>query len=346
VLFCSIAVLGGPAFAVQEKALATFQLQGLPTIDLSGLTWQNSLQQLNGFGFLNIGTDAKKIVFTLRTQKGNYKDEIIDVDDPASIANSTWDQKQKVKIVTHGYMEDATGGPLSLTKTVFNEYTNVRRPENLIFMDWSNLARQLNYYDSVANVPKAGQRLAQLLVTLRNSNLITDFHNVHITGLSLGAHVVAFASTISAQIVGEQIGRISGLDPAGPGFVGKPLDQRLDSSDAAFVDVMHTNAGRSINQFKYFGYPDSIGHVDFWPSGGSTQPQCTIPLLGEVIGVCSHSKAADYFASTILGRQYIGCPCANWSTYQKGACACSNGPIMGENVDQSARGNYYLNVKQ
>src|SRR5690348_2237690 len=52
-------------------------------------------------------------------------------------------------------------------------------------------------------------------------------------------------------------------------------------------------------------------------------------------GVCSHSKAAEYFASTILGRAYIGCKCANWATFQKGSCACTNGPLMGEFVDQT-----------
>ena len=45
-------------------------------------------------------------------------------------------------------------------------------------------------------------------------------------------------------------GRISGLDPAGPGFVGKDFftgtnfNDRLDKSDATFVDIYHTNQGK------------------------------------------------------------------------------------------------------
>jgi hypothetical protein len=34
----------------------------------------------------------------------------------------------------------------------------------------------------------------------------------------------------------------TGLDPADPLFSGKPLDRRLDPSDATFIDVIHTDA--------------------------------------------------------------------------------------------------------
>lgn len=53
-------------------------------------------------------------------------------------------------------------------------------------------------------------------------------------------------------------------------FTKLPLPLRLDSSDAEFVDVIHTDAG-------IFGYPTSIGHVDFYPNNGiSPQPGCLI----------------------------------------------------------------------
>lgn len=40
-----------------------------------------------------------------------------------------------------------------------------------------------------------------------------------------------------------RVARITGLDPALPLFEGLPIDQRLDASDAEFVDVIHTDAG-------------------------------------------------------------------------------------------------------
>lgn len=61
----------------------------------------------------------------------------------------------------------------------------------------------------------------------------------------------------------------SGLDPAGPGFEYVSLrSDYLDSTDAKFVDVIHTAAGTA-------GYSKPIGHVDFYPNEGKPpQPGC------------------------------------------------------------------------
>lgn len=60
-----------------------------------------------------------------------------------------------------------------------------------------------------------------------------------------------------------------GLDPAGPGFEYVTLQSdRLDSTDAQFVDVIHTAVGT-------LGYAAPIGVVDFYPNGGTPpQPGC------------------------------------------------------------------------
>jgi hypothetical protein len=59
-------------------------------------------------------------------------------------------------------------------------------------------------------------------------------------------------------------------DPAGPSFYNSDIPDRLDPSDALFVDVIHTDgAPRMVSGF---GYLDALGHVDFYPNGGSAQP--------------------------------------------------------------------------
>ena len=60
-----------------------------------------------------------------------------------------------------------------------------------------------------------------------------------------------------------------GLDPAGPEFHPQiEGTRRLHSTDAEFVDVMHTNAGK-------LGIFENIGQVDFWVNGGiGPQPGC------------------------------------------------------------------------
>lgn len=63
---------------------------------------------------------------------------------------------------------------------------------------------------------------------------------------------------------------IVGLDPAYPGFSVENTDERLDVTDALFVDVMHTNSASLLDGG--LSFPVSIGHVDFWPNGGIVQP--------------------------------------------------------------------------
>ena len=53
---------------------------------------------------------------------------------------------------------------------------------------------------------------------------------------------------------------------------------RLDTTDAEFVDVIHTNSGKI-----YLGEVsmlEAIGHVDFYPNGGQEQPGCTGKAAG------------------------------------------------------------------
>jgi hypothetical protein len=59
----------------------------------------------------------------------------------------------------------------------------------------------------------------------------------------------------------------SGLDPAMPFFVTLNIDQKLDDSDAVFVDVIHTNAFVQ-------GKIEACGDVDFYVNGGFRQPGC------------------------------------------------------------------------
>lgn len=60
---------------------------------------------------------------------------------------------------------------------------------------------------------------------------------------------------------------IAGLDPALPLFITSSTDDKLDPSDAAFVDVIHTNA-------LVQGKLERCGHADFYMNGGIMQPGC------------------------------------------------------------------------
>ena len=98
---------------------------------------------------------------------------------------------------------------------------------------------------------------------------------------------------------------VAGLDPAGPRFVDGPFvdripelgANRLSEEDAAFVDVIHTNGGfepcivcpnrepsparaRSSSSCVlcsvHAGAILQLGHMDFYPDGGSVQSGCVL----------------------------------------------------------------------
>ena len=119
--------------------------------------------------------------------------------------------------------------------------------------------------DSVLQV---GGYLAEFLEFLQMKGNLS-LNDVHILGHSLGAHVAGFAGAN----LSEMIGRITGMDPARPGFETprfKDSKDRLDASDAKFVDVIHTCAGT-------IGFSKPIGHADFYPNEGTfRQPGCSI----------------------------------------------------------------------
>lgn len=59
----------------------------------------------------------------------------------------------------------------------------------------------------------------------------------------------------------------TGLDPAKPSYENSEPKDRLDINDAKFVDIIHTG-GDDLGIFK------PLGHIDFYPNGGRSQPGC------------------------------------------------------------------------
>ncbi|XP_041427121.1 pancreatic triacylglycerol lipase-like [Xenopus laevis] len=119
-----------------------------------------------------------------------------------------------------------------------------------------------------------------------------------------------------------------GLDPAEPCFQNTPPEVRLDISDAALVDVIHTDAGPFIPDLG-FGMSQVIGHLDFFPNGGVHMPGCTqnveVPDVtvedvwsgGIDFLTCNHERAVKYYTDSITSSNtFVSFPCTNWETYE------------------------------
>lgn len=90
------------------------------------------------------------------------------------------------------------------------------------------------------------------LSTLLSLSAGLDPKDIHLVGHSLGSQIAGFAGKTFKILTGHQVGRITGLDPAGPCFSHIDDDLRLKPSDAVYVDVIHSNGG-------VYGLKDPVG---------------------------------------------------------------------------------------
>lgn len=113
---------------------------------------------------------------------------------------------------------------------------------NFFIVDWGEMAKNKYYYTSAAFTKILGRQLSSFIKFLHDEMHI-DLDLVHIIGHSLGAHAAGFSGKSLQNNYNLTIGRITGLDPAGPSFTVKEKKNRLDKSDAKLVEILHTNMG-------------------------------------------------------------------------------------------------------
>ncbi|XP_070607860.1 lipase member H-like isoform X4 [Erythrolamprus reginae] len=154
--------------------------------------------------------------------------------------------------------------------------------------------------------------------------------SIYMIGVSIGAHIAGFVG----KTYNGKIGRITGLDPAGPSYARKLANERLDHTDAQFVDVIHSDADG-------FGLKEPLGNIDFYPNGGTDQPGCPKTILsGSSYFKCDHQRSVFLYISSL---QYdcdiTAYPCESYKDYRNGKCVSCNFkslpcPIVGYYADK------------
>lgn len=188
------------------------------------------------------------------------------------LANVTYFRRNKpFKIVTHGYLNCADHPWMTRMKSAYLQKDDC----NIIQLNWAK-GSILPYPTSAGYSKDLGGYIAKLMKEL-NETMGVPYYNMHCIGHSLGAHICGFAGKYINSI-NYTISRITGLDPAGPLFTKASQDQRLNRTDAAFVDVIHTD-------IRKYGLAMPLGTIDFYPNGGEApQPGCfTVDKVKDIV---------------------------------------------------------------
>ncbi|XP_015233782.1 PREDICTED: lipase member H-like, partial [Cyprinodon variegatus] len=89
---------------------------------------------------------------------------------------------------------------------------------------------------------------------------------------------------------------------------------RLDSTDAQFVDVLHTDIDA-------FGFRAPMGHIDFYPNKGTDQPGCPKWLTGSSYFKCDHQRSVFLYLDTIDQKcSSLAFPCSSYEEFLDGKC--------------------------
>lgn len=287
------------------------------------LAFMEEIQELKAnYSRVNLsGGVESKVIFYLFTRR-SITAEILNPRDHTTLKRSKFNKETPTKVLVHGFFGKTDKPTIQNIKDNFLKTQDV----NVIAADWSSFAINVDYFMVARQTRKVGSYLAELLDLLVSEGCSLD--DFHLIGHSLGAHVAGFAGSLAKS---GKPARITGLDPARPGFQTAGPSERLDATDALFVDCIHTCGN-------LLGLQDPICAADFYPNGGKhAQPGCLFIDFGK----CSHMRSHEYFAESIVpGHVFPALECPS-VTEDPGDCVESK-HVMGNYLKPSARGKFYI----
>lgn len=228
------------------------------------------------------------------------------------LATSLLNPEYRNFFIIHGWRNDRH----SPVNTEIRKSLERSSKENVFVVDWGGLSMRINYVTAKISVPKVGDIVGEVIRIL---NARFPLSTYMLVGHSLGGHVAGHAGAL----LGGNLDFILGLDPASFLFSKGNSSECLDKSDAKVVHVIHTSI---------WGLQESLGHADYFPNGGLTQPGCFMDLLS----VCAHSRSYLYFAESIGSHSYRALKCEGYDQFQMGSC---------DGNDESFMGGLYLDRK-
>ncbi|KAJ1071005.1 hypothetical protein CapIbe_000428 [Capra ibex] len=213
---------------------------------------------------------------------------------------------KKTTFVVHGFRP--TGSPPVWIEDLVEGLLSVE-DMNVVIVDWNRGATTVMYNHASSKTRKVATVLKEFIDLMLAEGASLD--DIYVIGVSLGAHIAGFVG----KMYDGQLGRITGLDPAGPLYNGKPPEDRLDPRDAQFVDVIHSDTDA-------LGYKEPLGNIDFYPNGGLDQPGCPKTIFGGMqYFKCDHQRSVYLYLSSLRENCAITAyPCDSYRDYRNGKC--------------------------
>ncbi|KAG0420946.1 hypothetical protein HPB47_003166 [Ixodes persulcatus] len=276
--------------------------------------------------------------FMLYSRKNRQVPVFLDYLRYESLGVDQFKQQKSLVFIVHGFGEDGNATWILKMKDAFLEMEDV----NVVAVDWNKGCPQPMYLTAAANTALVGRQIARLVEVLAHRHPDTVVPaKVHLVGFSLGAQVAGFAGRSFNRTTGKKIGRITGLDAAGPLFESYGI--HVNRHDAQFVDGIHTSAGRNLLK-GCLGMKKPYGNANFYPNGGKSQPGCWFFDLA-----CHHRRSVEYFMESIQSARScqfkaLKCP-GGQKAFIGGRCGKSGhdwGEMGYHSIDARGRGEQYL----
>ncbi|KAL4716352.1 hypothetical protein ACJJTC_006714 [Scirpophaga incertulas] len=225
----------------------------------------------------------------------------------------------------------------TVPQAVASSYIEARPGTNFVLIDWSNMSQGDYITNAASNTKVVGTTVADQINTLIDNGL--SLNKLHLVGHSLGAQIIGYAGRTLKSNYTKTFKRLTGLDPANPGFYPDGmLYHHISATDADFVDIIHSDAGG-------YGAPVQTGTADFYPNGGkSYQPGCPLAVPLTIDSSCSHGRSWMYYAESV--RNATGFPGRQFSLNIAilATTEPTNIAYMGYGCSPSANGSYYLST--
>uniref|UniRef100_T1GNU5 Lipase domain-containing protein n=1 Tax=Megaselia scalaris TaxID=36166 RepID=T1GNU5_MEGSC len=271
---------------------------------------------------------SKPIYYNLYTKSNPTDPQIFTSESLLEGKSTNFNKNNPTRFIIHGWLiGDYESGTQSQITAAYLDPNYKDEDYNVFTVDWSNYADNPNYAEARYDAPKAAKDIAEF-IDLMHEKLGLEFETLTLIGHSLGGQV---AGIVGKNVKNGKVNTIYGLDPAGPLFMTTKPEKRLTSTDAEYVEVIHTDRME-------LGYAKPLGQADFYPNWGRRQPGCKYDVGGE----CSHKRVVLLFAEAVRMRnnnKFVPTQCVDYESI-KDEQRCSG--LVDNGVKMAAVGNFQV----